>query len=122
MLLVSNIGIIGAPISTFLCSLAVIVMNLSALSRLIDYRACILKLFAPALFCAVLSGAVALVSYYLIIRVAPSTVSVILSVIITALFYLIFSLKSGALPKDDILLFPLGDKLYDLFAKLKLIK
>lgn len=122
MLLVSNIGIIGAPISTFLCSLAVIVMNLSALSRLIDYRACILKLFAPALFCAVLSGAVALVSYYLIVRVAPSTVSVILSVIITALFYLIFSLKSGALPKDDILLFPLGDKLYGLFAKLKLIK
>ena len=61
-------------------------------------------------------------SYHAVLRVASSGAALLLSVAVTVIFYIIVSLRSGALPKDDVLLFPFGDKFCDIFVKLGLIK
>ncbi len=118
---IPGVGIMGAPISTFLCSTAVSATNFFFLGRTVTVRLKPIKIFLPGLLCAALAGFFAAVVYRFFGEWFGTVIGTFSTVFLTALFYLVLVLRSGTLPKDEILLFPFGEKFCRIFGKLKLM-
>lgn len=119
---VPEINIFGAPISTFLCTTAIMVMNFGFLSKITGNKVAPVKIFLPTLLCAALSAVVPIIAYHFLYPIMHQALATLISILITAIFYAVFVIKSGALPTSELLLFPFGKKLCGILEKLKLIK
>lgn len=119
---VPGINIYGAPISTFLCTTVIMVMNFGFLSRVTKNKVAPIKVFLPTLLCSALSALVPIIAYHFLHPIMHQALATLLSILLTALFYAIIVLRSGALPTSELLLFPFGEKLCDVLKKLRLIK
>ena len=124
MLLVSSptLNIFGAPMSTFLCSLTVLIANFYFLSEVTENKIYPIRLFTKPLVCAALSGIVSAVSYFTFSDRLGMTVAFLLSAIIALIIYIPLFFKTGAFLRDDILMLPSGEKIYRILEKLKLTK
>ncbi len=118
---IPQVGIYGAPISTFLCSTAVMAVNFYFLGRTLSVSLKPLKIFLPAVFSSALAGLFAIAAYRILGDLLGVRLGTLLSILLTALFYAVFVLKSGALPKEEILMFPFGEKLCGFLKKIRLI-
>ena len=118
-----SVGILGAPISTLLCNMTVLLLNILALRRAVFY-----PLFAPsaflrplvAAFLAVLLGgvfygAVGLYCGYAIWQVP-------LLIVIVGAFYALFALRFGAVLPEDLKELPCGAVLCRALAGCKLLR
>ncbi len=119
---VPKIGIYGAPVSTFLCLGSVVLLNFAFLSETLGYRIRPLGLFLPSLFCSFLAGGCALISYTALLRFMPLRLATLLSIALTAVLYIVFVLKSGALPTEELLRFRRGERLCGLLKKIGFVK
>ena len=116
------VNIYGAPISTFLCTLTVVCANFSFISDMEDISFSPYSIFCPSLLCSAISVSLAVLAYNLLYVVLPERVSLLLGILIAVLIYIPLTVKSKALPKEDILLFPMGEKICALLERLRLIK
>ncbi len=119
---IPGINIFGAPISTFLCSLTVIMLNLRAIFSLGEHKKTPIALFLPSMLSGMLSAISGLMIQRLLSEFMPQGLSTILAISASAAIYLVFVLKSGALTREDILLFPFGERLYGCLKYIKLVK
>ena len=119
---VPGINIYGAPISTFLCTTTIMVMNFGFLARVTGNKVAPIKIFLPTLLCAAFSAVAPIISYRLMYPVMHQALATILSILVTAIIYALLVIKSGALPTSELLLFPFGEKLCGILKKIKLIK
>jgi stage V sporulation protein B len=119
---VPEINIYGAPVSTFLCTTAIMMMNFGFLAKITGNKVAPVRIFLPTLLCSALSAVIPIISYYLLYPIMHQAIATILSIIITAVFYALFIIKSGALPSSELLLFPFGEKLCGVLRRLRLIK
>ena len=119
---IPEINIYGAPISTFLCTTAIMMMNFGFLAKVTGNKVAPIKVFLPTLICSALSATVPIIAYHFLYPIMHQALATIVSILMTAIFYALLVIKSGALPTSELLLFPFGERLCGVLRKLKLIK
>ena len=118
----ADVALLGAPISTFLCNAAVVLLNF--------YFACSLcrvsglqRVFRGPLFASVLAVGVSYGVYWILTSHLGERGVLTLIAVLTAVFlYLIFSCLFGVLREEDILALPKGKKICDLLKTLRLLE
>ena len=110
-----DLGILGAPIGTGLCYLVILSINLVNIRRL-DLPFSLLRCFARPLISALVMGVFVVLLYpplasFLGAGRLMQMVSVMVTVALAALIYLLMLVAIRALPKEDILMLPKGEKL-----------
>lgn len=119
---IPSVGMIGAPVSTFLCNAVVVGMNLWFAGRLCKTPD-LLPVFLRPLGAAL--GAVGLAyGGYLAIaaRIGESTVLTLGSLLLCVGLYLLFACLFGVVSAEDILALPMGNKIYHVLVRLRLIR
>ncbi len=117
----ARIAMLGAPISSFLCNAAVVLLNLWFSARLChvsDLR----SIFGKPLLSSAASIGIAY-SFYLLLamRLGESTILTLVSLLLAGVLYLIFSCVFGMLCEEDLLALPMGDRICRFLQKCKLL-
>ena len=124
-LLIGNpdIGIYGAPISTDICYIIVVICNFYFCAKYAKFAPSVRKVFLKPLLSAVLCGGAAIGTYMLVFNITlrPS-VATILAIGSAAVVYFAAILLLGALERDDFEFIPMGRKLLRALNKLHLIR
>lgn len=116
-----SIGLMGAPISTFLCNLSVVLLNLYFASKLCDIPD-ILSFFLRPLLAASLAVGIGFFGYRSISSViGEGTVLTLIVIAIVSLLYLLFACLTRTIQVEDIKAMPMGNKLYGLLKRLHLL-
>lgn len=117
-----DININGAPVGTLMCYITVMTLNIIALVRKTGLKLKISEFILKPLVTAVATAFSAYLSFNLLaLRISSETISLFLSIIITAIVYfaVIFIIKG--IGEEELLLLPKGEKLTSIFKKLHLI-
>lgn len=118
---IPQLGLMGAPISTFLCNATVVLINLYFASKLCPIKK-IGTIFVKPLLAASLSVGVSLWFYWSIfIQSFGQTLAFLLAFSIAAGIYLVFSCIFGVFCAEDIVLLPLGNRLLGLLQRVHLM-
>ena len=120
--LIQHIGMKGTPISTFLCNLTVTLINLYFVKKHVGVLPKLSGLFGKPLFASILCAITAFISYSFIYRILPSKLAVVPAIFLAFLVYFVAIFLVRGVSGDDIKLLPKGEKLYNIFRKLKLVK
>jgi stage V sporulation protein B len=116
--LVGRIGIMGAPISTLVCTLTVTVLNVYFICKYTPHRIDIRFLWR-ALASTVLAIS-ASVGVYVGLDRFGTVVALFAAVLAAVIIYIPTGLKLRAVRSEDLLQLPKGEKIARLLAKLKL--
>lgn len=122
MLVFFKWGIFAVVASNIVFSLCMCILNALALKRATKYTQEVNKTFIIPCEAAILMGIATWGSYFLLEKVIPSAVATIISLIIAVGIYGISLIKLGALSADEVKALPKGQKIYQLFLKLRLMK
>ena len=124
MILISNskIGIYGAPIATILGYFTMASINFYYIIKHIGIRKEFFSNFIKTFLASAISSVVTITVYNLIVDFGYATVGTLVSVFATAIVYLILLLLFNAVQKNDIILLPKGQKLYQILKKIRLMK
>lgn len=118
-----EIGINGAPISTDICYIIVVVCNFYFCAKYANFCPSIRRVFLKPLISAALCGAGALGSYVLFTNIlGESRINTILAIGVAAIVYFAAILLLGALERDDFEFIPMGRKLLKVLDRLHLIR
>ena len=118
-----NIGIYGAPISTGICYVIVVLFNFYFCARYANFRPSVRKVFLKPLIASALCGLTAVGAYALLDRlIASHFVTTAFAIAAAAVVYLVVLLLTGALDKEDFDFIPKGQTLYRLLGKMHLVK
>ncbi len=124
-LLIGNptVGIYGAPISTDICYVIVVLMNFYFCARYADFRPSVRKVFLKPLIASALCGLTAVGAYALGTRViGTSRIVTIFAIAAAAVVYFVALLLLGALEKEDFDFIPKGQTVYRLLCKMHLVR
>ncbi len=124
-LLIGNpkINIYGAPISTFLCNVTVMVINFYYIKKYSSEFEGIGKLFYRPLISSVISvGGAFLIYAFARNEIGPSRIVTIASIGGAAVLYLVCAVLFKAVEPDDIKMLPGGNGIYGLLKKIKIYK
>jgi len=118
-----KIGIYGAPISTDICYIIVVICNFYFCAKHAHFLPSIRRVFLRPLFAAALCGVTAVGSYALLSHFfGESRLFTIVAIAAAAVVYFVAILLTGALEKDDFDFIPKGQTVYRLLGKMKLVK
>ncbi len=113
-ILVGNpeIGVLGAPVGTFVCFLVIMILNLVAMHRVLDEPPKLLPALWKTAIAAVVMGAAAYGVYFLLGKLIASVAVCCLGAIAAAVVvYLLLVIVLKAITYDDCMLLPKGDKI-----------
>ncbi|MBQ3533842.1 MAG: polysaccharide biosynthesis protein [Clostridia bacterium] len=110
-----ELGILGAPIGTSLCYLVILCINLINIRRL-NIPFSLWRAFARPLISALVMGAFVLLIYppltgFLGSGRLMTLMAVALTIALAALMYLLMLIAVRALPREDVLMLPKGEKI-----------
>ena len=118
-----RIGMLGAPISTFLCHLTVIVIEASVLNKRIPQGITLRTLGGGMLAASVLSIGTVWVLWLGVMRLCtPPRAAILPAVMLCAGLYLCLTLRMGALRREDMLSLPGGERLWRLCVRAGLVR
>lgn len=117
-----NINIYGAVISSFICQFVVFMIVYITMKRNIKVKFEPVKHIVKPLLAGLIMGAVIFFINYLFNRVIRNSILTIINIMIGAVVYLISVFALKILSKDEILMLPKGEKIYNLLVKLKFYK
>ncbi len=107
-----DIGILGAPIGTFVCFLVIMVLNVICMRRVLDERPKLLPTLWRSGLASVIMGAVAFGAYSLLWNLLSSYAICCLGAIgVAAIIYLLLVILFKAITYEDCLLLPKGEKI-----------
>lgn len=123
-LLIGNerIGLYGAPISTLLCNLAVVALNLwfaYGLCKDADLSGVFWKPFAAS---AVSTGIAYGAYLWLVLRFGEHAIFGMGGILLTGALYLVFACLFGALDTEDLLAMPIGTKICAVLFRIGLLR
>lgn len=117
-----EININGAPIGTLMCYITVMVLNIIALKRNTKIKLGFTEFILKPLICAVVTAFTAYLSFDVLSGLLSSeTISLFLSIIITAIIYFMMLLLIKGITEEEIMLLPKGEKISQIMKKFKLI-
>lgn len=117
-----NINIYGAVISSFICQFVVFMIVYITMKRNIKVKFEPMKHIIKPLLAGLIMGAVIFFINYLFNGVIRNSILTIINIMIGAIVYLISVFALKILSKDEILMLPKGEKIYNLLVKLKFYK
>mgnify|MGYP004603025509 FL=1 len=117
-----NINIYGAVISSFICQFVVFMIVYITMKRNIKVKFEPVKHIIKPLLAGLIMGAVIFFINYLFNGVIRNSILTIINIMIGAVVYLISVFALKILSKDEILMLPKGEKIYNLLVKLKFYK
>ena len=122
MILISNpnIGMYGAPISSFICQLVTFLIIFITLKKSIKFKIDISKSIIKPLVSAFFMACVILLVRYLLSDIIGNTILTLICIIVGALVYMLLVVLLKIFTKDEIIAFPFGSKIYRVLEKLKL--
>lgn len=100
-----DVGVYGAPVSTFLCNLTVILMNMIFLYRLVPHAGEALRIFFRPFAASVCSLGISYAVYFLLLFRHPALAFPV-AFVIAVPAYLFFALLTRSVTKEDLLLIP----------------
>ena len=110
-----NIGIVGAPLGSVLCFLSIGVLNLLCMHKVIPHHPAIVKNLLRSLMPALLMGAAAYGSWWLVGRVTASRLILCgLPVMVGVVVYVVCVVLFKSITREDCLLLPKGEKIAKL--------
>ncbi len=112
-----GIGIHGAPIGTCLCYGTIMVLNLISI-RKHGIKISLMRVFSRPLISACLMGIFAHLIFDPLYGMFGNTVAVLSTVALSAILYALLLIVTKALPKEDVLMLPKGEKIA-AFLKMK---
>ncbi len=109
---IPSVGLIGAPISTFLCDLVINLINFAYICRCLPHALSIAKLFIRPFSASLLAVGIARIGYRLLtVQAGQSSINTLLAIASAGLLYLPLLLLCGVLTKDELCSLPILDKL-----------
>ena len=115
------VALLGAPISTFLCNLAVVTVNLCFSSRLCRVEG-LQSVFWKPLSASLLSVGTSYLLYLTAaVHYGMSAMLTLLSLLLAVLLYLLFSCLFGVISKEDVLALPMGERIYSILKIMRLL-
>ena len=116
-----RVALMGAPLSTFLCNTVVVLCNLFFASRLCKVKGLFALFFKPFGASVVSIGAALALYLPLSHRMGESSMLSAACILLACLLYLLFSCLFGVFEAEDIRAMPMGDRLYAMLMKFRLI-
>ena len=108
-------GILGTPIGSLLCYLAITMLNLIAMARVLPEPPAVLRNVGRALLSAAIMGAVVFGTYQGLIALLGENMSRVIAcgvpIAVGGCVYLVAALKLKAITREDCLLLPKGEKI-----------
>lgn len=117
-----NINIYGAVISSFICQFVVFMIVYITMKRNIKVKFEPVKHIIKPLLAGLIMGTVIFFINCLFNGVIRNSILTIINIMIGAVVYLISVFALKILSKDEILMLPKGEKIYNLLVKLKFYK
>lgn len=117
-----SIGLLGAPISTFLCNLTVVLFNLYFSAKLCDIPDLLSFFLRPMLASALAVGGGFGGYYYAVQRFGESHLTTLVALLAVVILYLILICITGTVRAEDIRSMPMGEHLYRVLDRLRLIR
>ena len=123
IILISNFGMIGAPISSAAGYFVMAAVNFAFVYKYVYPELKIVKIFAKTFISSAVMAGFAVGAYYLMKYLINSPkISVIIAILISIVVYAFVLFKTKGVEKEDILLLPNGEKIYGFFKKIKLMR
>jgi stage V sporulation protein B len=121
--LIPVMGIVGVPVATSCGYFAMVALNFAFAIKYTDLSARIFKAFLPPLVAMVCCVPVTVGSFLLFKQIMPrEVIATLLSVFITAVLYALALFVTRAFSKEDIMMLPKGQKIYNFLVRKKLMK
>lgn len=120
-ILLPQIGMIGASISTVMCYLVAASLNVYFTLKHVGKLPDIINTFVKPILCAAVSIALALATQLLLTMVVASKFIILVSIFVAVLSYLVLVLKTKTVTEEEILLLPKGEKLCKLLKKSRIL-
>lgn len=118
---IPSINIVGAPIGTIVCYGTILVFSVISLTSVskvkINFLSTFIKPLIAGLFCGIGSWA----SYGLLSRFISGNIKTLIAIGIGSGVYLLVLFLIKAISKDDILMLPKGEKIFEFLKKSKLM-
>lgn len=112
-----HLNIMGAVISTVVCYVTMVVLDLILLRAVAKIRVSYVKMTAKTLLAALVCGGLAVGSYNLLNLCISTKLSTILAIFAAVIGYVLALLLFKALKKEDILMLPKGEKIAQILEK-----
>ncbi len=119
---IPKIGILGAPISTTLCYLVMLLLNFVFLHKHTQYTPKISDFFLRPLAASLLCAATAFGLYTGLSSLTSSLIALGAAIVAAVFVYFVSLMLVGGLNRDDIEMLPKGALIASLLTKLKLLK
>lgn len=117
-----DIQILGAPIGTLLCYVTIVFFNFFFVAKKIGFIPDIRSTFLRPLAAAVVCALAAIGSYAVISNFITSRITVLVSICVAALVYLVAIFLFRAITEDDLKIIPKGEKIVTVLKKFGLLK
>lgn len=117
---IPEINVYGAPISTFLSSLLIVLINMRLVLKKCGGLVSVRDAFLKPLFAAVLSVALGGALYYPLSLLLGSSLTILPIVALVALFYFVLVALFGVFEREEILALPMGERIYAVLCGLRL--
>lgn len=114
-------GLLGAPISTFACSLTVVLCNLYFADRMCSVRGMLGIFLRPLLAGGAAVGIGYGVYLTLVSHLGAHTLPTVLAISLTVLLYLVFVFLFGVLRREELLAMPMGERLCRRLERMHLL-
>ncbi len=118
---IPEIALAGAPISTFLCNVTVVLLNLYFASKFAPMPSVMAVFVRPLLAASCSIGASLAFYLFMLTRVGEAGILTLLSILLTFLFYVLFSILFGVFQDERIGSFPILEKVKRFLHKFHLM-
>ncbi len=123
LVLIPGMGIVGVPVATSCGYFVMVVLNFIFAIKYSDLSVGIFKAFLSPLIAMVCCVPVTVASFLLFKQIMPREVlATLLSVFITAVLYMVALFVTRAFSKEDIMMLPKGQRIYNFLVRKKLMK
>jgi len=119
---IPSVQILGAPIGTLLCYITICVFNFYFVAKHIRFLPRFGNVFIRPLFSAAVCAAAALLTYKGISSFWQSRIVVMIAIMVAVVVYLALIFLTKTITKEDVMLIPKGEKIYNKLRSLKLMK
>lgn len=120
-ILLENIGIYGAPISTVLCYLSAATLNIFFTIKYIGKLPNLKKVFGMPLICGIIAIGISAIVYLGLIQFMYGKIATVLCILLAVLGYCFLIIKTKTVSKEEIRLLPYGEKIEICLKKIKFL-
>lgn len=121
IVLIPILGKYGSPVSTLVCYMTIVALNMYFVAKYAGVTPSIINVYLKPLVASAACGITAMLVSYKLTSVLGSTISTALAIVCAVIVYAAFVLLLKCLTKEDVEVLPKGEKVYAILKKLKAI-